>query len=529
MIIQQGSVNTTALIVPGLYVQIVPPKTTLINGVPTNVVGVVGTASWGPVGVPVVVATMADFARAFGAVQVRKFDMGTQVATAVLQGANNFRCVRVTDGTEANAAVQILTNCLLLTARYPGSLGNSIIAALSGGSTPGTWRMTVAMPGLQPEVYDNLSGTGNQFWLNVQDAINNGQGPLRGPSQLVTATADVGTTAPAIATYQLGQTVQGSDGLTGVTAATLIGDDAATPRTGMYALRGLKCSIGVLADVDDATQWSVQSAFGLQEGVYMITVAPAGSAISNGSTGSVDLDAASGISSYSCKMMHGDWLWWQDTANGLLRLVSPQGFVAGRLANLSPEQSSLNKPIYGISGSQKSGLPGSGQATVYSQAELQTLFLPGIDVVMNPMPGGNYWGCGLGHNSSSNPATNGDNYTRLTNYIAATLSAGMGLYVGELITSDLFAAIRATLISFQQNLNGQGILPTPPGGGNPYSVICDTTNNPPSRTELGYVQADCQIRYGAINEKFIVNMEAGQTVTIQRQTLRGTPLGLTGT
>jgi len=29
--------------------------------------------------------------------------------------------------------------------------------------------------------------------------------------------------------------------------------------------------------------------------------------------------------------------------------------VAGRLANLSPGQSSLNKPLYGVIGTQKSG------------------------------------------------------------------------------------------------------------------------------------------------------------------------------
>ena len=55
-IVQQGSINTTALVVPDLYVQIVPPQNLVLNGVPTNVVGVVGTASWGPVGHPVIVA-----------------------------------------------------------------------------------------------------------------------------------------------------------------------------------------------------------------------------------------------------------------------------------------------------------------------------------------------------------------------------------------------------------------------------------------------------------------------------------------
>jgi hypothetical protein len=56
-------------------------------------------------------------------------------------------------------------------------------------------------------------------------------------------------------------------------------------------------------------------------------------------------------------------------------------------------------------------------------------------------------------------------------------------------------------------------------GSTPYSVICDTTNNPSSRTALGYVQSDAQVQYQAINEVFIVNIEGGQTVTVQRQTL----------
>src|SRR3954452_6270098 len=96
-IVQRGSINTTALVVPDLYVQIVPPQNLVLNGVPTNVVGVVGTASWGPVGHPVIVGTMADYAQNFGPIVARKFDMGTQIATAVQQGAQNFRCIRVSD------------------------------------------------------------------------------------------------------------------------------------------------------------------------------------------------------------------------------------------------------------------------------------------------------------------------------------------------------------------------------------------------------------------------------------------------
>jgi len=216
--------------------------------------------------------------------------------------------------------------------------------------------------------------------------------------------------------------------------------------------------------------------------------------------------------------MFGDWLWWQDQVNGALRLVSPQGFVAGRLANLSPEQSSLNKPLYGVIGSQKSGTPGSGQTTSYAAAELAALLGAGIDVIANPQPAGAFWGVRGGHNASTNTAINGDNYTRLTNYIAATLAAGMGQYVGQVINTDLFRRIRATQMAFLQAMLSQGLLGSADGG-LPFSVICDASNNPPARTGLGYVQSDAQVQYQAINEKFIVNMEGGQTVQVARQTL----------
>src|SRR4051812_13276277 len=119
-IIQQGSVNTASLIVPDLYVQIVPPQNLVLNGVPTNVLGVVGTASWGPIGQPSIIATMADYARMFGPVCPRGFDMGTQVATAVQQGAQNFRCVRVSDGTDAAASASVPGTNATFAARYTG-------------------------------------------------------------------------------------------------------------------------------------------------------------------------------------------------------------------------------------------------------------------------------------------------------------------------------------------------------------------------------------------------------------------------
>ncbi len=516
-IVQQGAINTTALIVPDLYVQIVPPQNLVMNGVPTNVLGMVGTATWGPANQPVIVATMADYARNFGPVMPRKFDMGTHVATAVQQGASNFRCVRVTDGTDAAASYALFYAAgaypLQLVARYSGTLGNQVALNLAAGSQAGTWRLTLSVPGFTPEVFDNIIGaTPAAFWSNLANAVNNGNGALRGPSQIAVASLGTATaTAPAALANQ--SLLGGTDGASGVGAATLVGQDT-LPRRGLYALRGQGCSLGMLADADDPTQYTTQAAFALSEGLYMIATGPTGDSIAN----AVSSKQAAGLDSYGVKLMFGDWLYWNDQTNGTIRLVSPQGFVAGRLANLSPEQSSLNKQLYGVVGSQKSGSPGSGQTTSYSSAELAQLLGNGIDVICNPQPAGSFWGVRGGHNSSSNAATNGDNYTRLTNYIASTLAAGMGQYVGQVINAGLFRRIRATQLSFLQALLSQAILGSTDGS-TPFSVVCDTTNNPASRTSLGYVQSDAQIQYQAINEKFIVNMEGGQTVQVSRQTL----------
>jgi hypothetical protein len=302
-----------------------------------------------------------------------------------------------------------------------------------------------------------------------------------------------------------------------VISTTLVGSDS-VPRTGMYALRAQGCSVALLADASDSSQYTTQVALGLSEGIYMVLTGPSGDTTEN----AVSTKATAGLDSYAAKLMFGDWIYWYDQVNAQLRLVSPQGFAAGRLVNLSPEQSSLNKQLYSISGSQRSGTTTSGQTSTYATAELQLLFQNGIDVICNPQPGGSYWGVRCGHNSSSNAAVNGDNYTRMTNYIAATLSAGMGLYVGQVINTTLFQNIRATLLAFLQGMLTQGLLGSTDGS-QPFSVVCDISNNPSSRTALGYVQADVQVQYQGINEKFIVNVEGGQTVQVTSQTVTSAP------
>ncbi|GAB0116884.1 phage tail protein [Acidisoma sp. 7E03] len=506
MITQQGALNTTALVVPDLYVQLVPPAHLLLNGVPSNLIGVVGSASWGPVNKPLIIGNMAEYAASFGPVMNRPFDMGTHVAIATQQGASAFRCLRVTDGTESAATAEGPAGCIHFTAIHSGSLGNRLSVTLSAGSKAGSWAAIIGLPGLPVERFDNVEGNGASFWTALALAINTGAGQLsaRG-SRFVRATTEGGATAPSTTTFQLSG---GSDGAAGVSTASLLGD--MTSRSGMYALTGQGCALLDLCDATERVHWPEIEAFAASEGLYAMLAGGAGETIPD----AVAAKSAAGLDSSAVKLLFGDWLSWWDATNAAQRLVSPQAFAAGRLSNLSPEQSGLNKPIYAIAGSEGVGLPGTGRSRAYSSAELQALFEAGIDLITNPGAGGQtFWTLRLGHNCASNPAIYGDSYTRLTNYIVATLAAGMGLYVGRVINAALLREIRSTLLAFLSALLDQGLLGSTDGS-RPFAVLCDAANNPPTRLALGYVQADVQIRYQGITEKFLVNLDGGASVLV---------------
>ncbi|HUB90952.1 MAG TPA: hypothetical protein VMA74_14600 [Dyella sp.] len=512
-IVQAGQVNLTAQVVPDLIIQLIPPPVQ-INGVPSNLCGIVGTAQWGPVGAPVVFGNMAQYWQNFGNIQNRKYDMGTAAAAAVMQGANNFRGVRVTDGTDLAATATLKDGAsaigLTLTSKYTGSLANSDTATIAVGTQVNSWKLILARAGMTPEVFDNIGGganplTGAPLWAALANAVNNGVAGQRGPSGLMVAATGASVAAPVASSVTL---AGGADGATTITGATLLGTDGNT-RKGMYSLRGTGCSVAILVDCDDSTTYAAQVAYGLSEETYMIGVTPAGDSPSTAATNK----ATAGIDSFAFKLMLGDWVYWNDTVNGLVRMISPQGFVAGYLVNQSPQLSALNKPLQGIVGTQR-----SYANNPYSNPELTVLGQAGIDVICNPCPGGSFFGCRFGHNTSSNQAIYGDNYTRMTNYLATTFAAGMGKFVGQLQSTQpndpWRRGVKSTLDNYLQNMA------SPPGQTpamiDSFNTQCDLNNNPPAQIAAGWGQADVQVKYLSVVEKFLVNLQGGQTVQITR-------------
>jgi Phage tail sheath protein FI len=508
-IYQAGSLNTAALSAPDLYVQIIAPKTRYINGVATDGLGIVGVASWGPVNSPFLIGSPNDQALYLGAPQVRKYDLSTAVSVALQLGAANIKAVRITDGTDVAASIALKDTFTTpatgatLTAFYTGTLGNTITAAITAGTANNTFKLTIYLPGANPEVFDNIAGSGATFWQNLVNAVNNGQTNVRSASQLVVATIGVGTAAPNIVTtYTL---TGGTDGATTITDSLLVGTDGtSTSRKGMYALRGAGTQVFNLVDLTDSTQWPTMVTFAGQEGSYAITQGPAGATYTTVAT---SLNTV-GADDWHIKVMVGDWVYWNDTVNSQIRMLAPATFAAAKIAAQSPHISPLNKAISNIVATQR-----QKANQVYSGGEIGSINVARLDVITNPCPGGNYFGMRSGRNASSVQSQSDDSYTRMTNFISLTIASAFGYVIGQNHTLDLRRETKSTIEAFLSNLQQQGMIGDP-NGGPCFSVQIDKTNNPDSRVALGYMQCDVQVKLWNTVRYFLVNLEAGGSVSI---------------
>lgn len=513
MLFTQSQLNPASLSAPGVYTAIVAPPA-VVAGAPTNGLGQVGVASWGPVNSPFLVGSPTQAPFLVGPVTVRSRDLATALAIAFSLGAYNNYCVRVTDGTDVAASVAVKDGAgtpvtgLTLTGLYSGTLGNTISATVAAGTAPSTSKLTVQMAGQTPEIYDNLAGSGATLWQNMVSAVNTGQSGVRGPSQIVVATIGTSTAAPALATYTL---TGGTDGATGVTDATLIGSNSTFPVTGMYALQAASVQTVNLMDHTTSTQWSTIAAFGFTYGMFTGSQGSAGQSIA---TVAASL-ATAGVDTPWFKCLVGDWVYWQDTVNNVQRLVSPMAVWAALRATLNPNTSTLNKEVLGFIGTQR-----SQQSLPYSTPELQAACAGRVDYLANPSAGGNYFSFQTDRNSSSQASQNSEAYTTMTNFLAASVGGKtFGYVVGDPQTpsmrSDVKDAINAFLLNLWQTDGYIGDVNNPTTA--PYKTTLDASNNPDANVAIGVMAALVQVKYQGIVRVFIISLQGGATVSVTVQ------------
>lgn len=568
-IITSGNLNIPALNVDDAYISIVNPPA-ISSAAPTDVIGVVGTASWGPVNIPQLIGSGTDAANTFGQISAAAltdpYDIATDLYIAFGQSSSQATLqgfgVRVTDGTDAAAtgtltgaaspaaktvtvsgtitaadvatvtvtstqvtgspvsvaytvkagdttatiatglAAAINANAALLAAGvsataaasvvsiyaptavtmtvtgsvsgaateiltegsggttttgitlkgiYTGVVGNQIKVAVSDGSKSSTMTVTVSPPVGMPEVYPNLPSA--TFWTALQSAINNGIGTQRPRSQCVVASgATPAVGAPSTTTITL---AGGTDGRAGVTTATLLGSDSATPMTGIWSLSSVKPAVGIawMSGCTDLTAAPTLLSFAQSAGVSCLIAFPTGTT----TAAAVTAWQAAGVADPSiCPVK--DFVDFFDQVNGLTRRVPPYAYIGGTWATLSPAASPGNKPVKMAAGTERND-PIVGNVP-YTVAELGQLTTTGIMLITNPIPRGQVFGIRHGRSSSLDLATQPAEYWRMTMYLARSASEFIGQFVDELQSQQPQDPLRQSfaLLSnqFLRSLQGAG-------------------------------------------------------------------------
>jgi hypothetical protein len=428
----------------------------------------------------------------------------------------------VTIGTgaasSAGATVQMI---------YTGSGGNSATSSallvISTGVKTGTLNAALIPPyGGNSEIFAGLPTAG--FWGALKSALNNGISPARGPSRIaqIPGSANLAVGAPTAGNYSF---TGGTDGRTGVATATLLGSDAAQPRTGLYALRNLNPAVGVtwITGCVDVAAANALLGFGQSESTSIYFPMPSGTTTA-AATVAV---AANGIAD-PCFNYCKDWIYFYDTVNKVQRLVPPTAVIGAAWATYPPQNSPDNKPVNAVLGTERAN-PQTGNQP-YTLSELGILQSAGIAIVTNPIPAGTTWGITGGRSTSLDPATQPSEYWRMTAYIARSLAGFGGKYVSAMQSQQpndpLRRQIKLELNQFFSFLYSLGQIDTlGVSGGQPAIVLCEFSSQPnvqagfgwntPASVSQHYMFAMCQVLYLSSVWFFVLSLQGGTTVSIQ--------------
>lgn len=507
-----GPFNAAAALLDDVYVAVQSPQVVITSSANAFLGGMVGCASWGPFNTPLSASTPQQLFNLFGPPIGSGYDLVQEGSLFLSQGPlGGVVGVRVQDGTALKAVGSFQS--LALSGAYPGTFGNQIAVLLIPGtlSVSGslTWKVVVQAGTNQPEVFDNIpqSATPATTWANIIAAINTGLNAARGKSiWITTALSGAGSSQPTAqaAVYTLSG---GTDGTSGMSTSISLGSDgAAGSRTGLYALRNANCDqVWLCGNRDYANAGPTLITFAHSELCMVHTSMPTGQSPSTRITNKIN----AGLSDPYLVFNADDVVFLDSYLNNYYRV--PQScVVAGVICSQSPQQSPGN---HGVTSVVNTAWVQDGNQ-VFSSNDMGSMEAAGIMFLNNPIPSGQILGLRHGKNSigASNFAVSEIPYGRMTNFLVNAFSGPvMGQFINKLQstspTDPLRTQVQNAFNTFLGPLLGNNII-------NAYSATCNLSNNPPSQIVQGILQADVVVQYLSVVDKFVINLTAGQTVSI---------------
>lgn len=464
-----------------------------IKAAAIGVIGAVGQASRGPVGVPTRVGSFTEWIRKFGDYNSSQLGEGYMYMYNLFRaGANQVDFVRVTDGNHTQATASVSGTMWRLTT--PGSWGNSVTLTVTASTIAGYVNLRFANGNAEVYEYNAVTFTDSADPNYVQTIVNN----AAQSDDFVEIVTLVASNPPA-ATYTFtggsNGTVQGAS----LTDSAYTGTNSSSGLTGLVALEADEdVEIIVCARASDTVSTS------LKTHVSLSTVTPrmAVCAPASGTTVSTLVTTMASFNTDRCQVTY-PWVQIVNPQNNRKEYHNPTAFYAGVLAGLSYHISPSRQVVNGVIGTERA-LTRSDVDTLSNSRVSPITLLAGAGFVIRN-----------GNTASNNPALRNVTRRRAVNFFGKTFEAGLQPFVSKPHTPGLQIDVVNALSNILQNEANAGKIGNVTGG-RPFAVKCDSENNPLSVIQQNQMMVDIQISLWSPADFINVTLDAveGKVLTI---------------
>jgi uncharacterized protein len=464
---------------------------------PSSTAFIVGYAVWGPPNVPTTVTSFPDFVRQFGGFDSNSYLDDFCYAFFNLMGGKQAVVCRVVGAAAAVATVSLQTATphptLKIDALYPSS-SVDVKYLVEAGTQANTFKLTVRSVALNvKEVYDNLKIDADSISL-----VNNA-------SQLVKLTnlnaVDVAPANLPVLTNPEAALAGGNDDFAGIVAATYVGADSGTTKTGLQVFNDEGLGGGQVA-VPGITDSTTRAALIAHAEAYHRVAFPDPPL---GSDKSAVATIRAAIGSYYAAM-YWPWVQMLDFAgSGAKKFYPPSAFAAGACATVDRTIGTHKAPA-------NLQIPGALDVERYANGQSQIdentrEFLNSKDVnVIAPLPeqGVKIYGARV---MKPDTRIRWVHEIRLLNlfYYSAKIAYQWAPFsvldgTGRLFR-DLVSTGRGFLLDFWRSNALFGAKET-----DAFQVIADDNNNPPAELDAGRVHVDWRVKLSPTAETIIVSI-----------------------
>ncbi len=452
-----------------------------------GIIGCVGQANRGPVGVPTRVNSLTEWVREFGDyTSLQNVEGYMFVYNLFKSGATAVDFVRVTDGNHLQATASVTGTIYRLV--DPGAWGNSVTLTVTSSTVAGYVNLLFANGSAETYEYRGVTFTSATDPNYISTVINNAA-QTDNFIELVT----VGNTNPATGTYTF---TGGSNG--SVQGLSLL-DSAYTGTNSTGGLTGL-----VALEADDDVEIIVCSrsnatiAGALKDHVSLSTVTPrlAVCASASGTTVSTLVTTMATFNSDRCIMTY-PWVQIVNPQNNRKEYHSPTAFYAGLLSTLSYHISPSRNQINGIIGTERA----------LTRTDVDTLGKARVSPIT--LMAGNGFVVRNGYTTSNNPALANITRRRAVNFFGKTFESGLQPFVSKPHTPALRVDVVTAISNKCQEETNAGKIGNV-NGGKPYAVKCDASNNPDSIVRQNKMMVDVQISLWAPADFINVTLDASE-------------------